>query len=145
MFERLIGCSIREIRLLRIVADYPGTTFAEIVRATRIERSLTSRIIQRLLGLGLIERRSTPEDARRYRLFATELGREKRAASDRLTAAIETLFMSPLSHKEVDQLNHTLEKLAVWVRSDSYAQRLEEVERSLEKENRRSSASACPP
>jgi DNA-binding MarR family transcriptional regulator len=132
MFDRLIGCSIREIRLLRIVADYPGINFAEIVRATRLERSLTSRIIQRLLALGLIERKATPEDARRYRLFVTDLGREKRADADRLTDGIEALVLSPLTPEQVRELNRSLEALAFWIRSDGYARQVRELETSLE-------------
>lgn len=59
-FGSMIGGSIREMRVLRIVDDHPGIGFAEIVRATRLDRSLVSRLIQSLLKQGLIERRSAP-------------------------------------------------------------------------------------
>ena len=132
MFERHVGCAVREMRVLRIVEDHPGINFAEIVRATRLERSLTSRLIQRLLALGFIERRSTPGDARRYRLFATDLGRRTRAAAQRVTDAAEAIIAAPLSAEERHALDRTLETLARWLRSEEFAERIAALERSLE-------------
>jgi DNA-binding MarR family transcriptional regulator len=132
MFQRHVGCSIREMRVLRIVDDNPGINFAEIVRATRLERSLTSRLIQRLLGLGFIERRPTPGDARLYRLFATELGRRKRADAQRLTEEAEAIIASPLTPKQLRALDETLETLARWVRSEDFARQIAELDDRLE-------------
>ena len=134
MFERHVGCSVREMRVLRIVDDHPGINFAEIVRATRLERSLTSRLIQQLLALGFIERRSTPGDARLYRLFATDLGRRTRAAAQRVTDAAEAIIAAPLSREEREALDRTLETLARWIRSQDFAERIGALERSLQEE-----------
>lgn len=120
-FGELIGGSIREIRVLRIIQDHPGIGFAEIVRATRLERSLVSRLIQSLLKSELIERRGTPDDARRYRLFATARGKDTRDRADAITRAFETLILAPLSTAEAEALRDTLDRLAAWVGSEDYA------------------------
>ena len=56
IFVKTVGCTIREVRVLRLIDDLPGITFIEICRATGLERSLASRIIRRLLALQLIRR-----------------------------------------------------------------------------------------
>ena len=64
IFLRETGYRIRELRALRPIDDQPGTTFAEIAQVTGLERSLTSRIIQTLLGADLIARENSTTDAR---------------------------------------------------------------------------------
>ena len=48
LFVEATGCTIREVRVLRLIDDYPGITFVEICRVTGLERSLTSRLIRHL-------------------------------------------------------------------------------------------------
>lgn len=130
-FGDMIGGSIREMRVLRIIDDHPGIGFAEIVRATRLDRSLVSRLIQALLKQGLIERRSTPNDARRFELHATDLGRRKRAGSQAITTAFETLILKPLSAEQKAALEEALEVLAGWVGSEAYEDEVEALRADL--------------
>lgn len=133
-FGALVGGSIREIRVLRVVGDHPGITFAEITRATRLERSLVSRLIQSLLRLGLIERRGASEDARRYQLYVTELGQARRAKADRITQAFERVILAPLAPGEVARLNAALETLGRWVASEDYAEAVIALRREFDAE-----------
>lgn len=124
-FVNTVGCNIREIRVLRIVDDIPGITFMEIVAATRLERSLVSRIIQRLLALDLIIRRNQPDDARRYQLFTTDSGKERRKQARKLADELEEILFSPLGRKQSEELSSALEKLALWVHSDEYREAID--------------------
>lgn len=125
IFLRETGLRIRELRVLRLIDDTPGTTFADIARDTGLERSLTSRILQSLLGAGLIVRENAPEDARVFRLFTTDKGREVRQIARRLSDRLEIILTEPLSGEELQALNDTLARLRAWVTSDAYRAALE--------------------
>lgn len=88
IFVRETGLRIRDLRVLRLIDDTPGTTFAEIAKSTGFERSLASRIIQNLLSLEMIQRENSAKDARVFMLSTTEKGKEVRrigrTVSDRL-------------------------------------------------------------
>ncbi len=52
IFETRFGWSVREIRVLRLIRSNPGITFTELARQTKFERSLTSRILAKLMKAG---------------------------------------------------------------------------------------------
>lgn len=126
IFVRTVGCTIREVRVLRLIDDYPGVTFIEICRATGLERSLASRIIRRLLALGFVRRDNASDDARRYELSTTELGQERRLAARALSDSLEEVLCRPLERSELKQLKGILDRLALWVRSPEYKEALAE-------------------
>ncbi|WP_284264284.1 MarR family winged helix-turn-helix transcriptional regulator [Roseicyclus amphidinii] len=126
IFLRETGCSIRELRVLRLIDDTPGTSFRDIARVTGFERSLTSRLIQSLIGAGLIERRNAPDDARVFELHTTQKGQEVRRIARGVSDLLEAILTEPLSRPELDALNAVLERLAAWVSSDEYRDRLSE-------------------
>lgn len=120
IFVERVGCNIRELRILRIIDEYPGVTFQEIVTATRLERSLASRLIRRLLSLGLILRENNQQDGRRYELYVTETGKHIRLESERVSDELEGVLLEPLTSEEASALKTMLDKLALWVRSPGY-------------------------
>lgn len=120
IFLRETGCRIRDLRVLRLIDDQPGTSFAEIAKATGLERSLTSRIIQGLLSAGLIERRNSTEDARVFLLSTTEKGKEVRQVARRLSDRLEVILTDPLSVQELRAFNEILARLGSWVTSEDY-------------------------
>lgn len=126
IFVRETGCNIRELRVLRLIDDMPGTSFREIARVTGFERSLTSRLIQSLIGAGLIARENSTEDARVFLLHTTPKGQEVRRIARGLSDRLELILTEPLSRAELDELNRLLERLAAWVSSDRYRAQLEE-------------------
>jgi DNA-binding MarR family transcriptional regulator len=128
IFVKTVGCTIREVRVLRLIDDFPGITFIEISRATRLERSLASRIIRRLLALQLIRRDNDSEDARRFGLSTTDLGKRRRTEARVLSDRLEVTLCLPLSAGERKHLNNLLDRLALWVRSSEYKQALAEHE-----------------
>lgn len=124
IFLRETGCRIRDLRVLRLIDDQPGTTFAEIAKATGFERSLTSRIIQVLLSSGLIERQNSAEDARVFKLSTTEKGKATRQIARALSDRLEVVLTDPLSVQELRALNEILARLGAWVTSEEYRQAL---------------------
>ncbi|MFU8862483.1 MAG: MarR family winged helix-turn-helix transcriptional regulator [Rhodobacterales bacterium] len=124
IFLRETGCRIRDLRVLRLIDDTPGTTFAEIAKATGFERSLTSRIIQTLIGAGLIERENSSTDARVFLLSTTPRGKETRQVARQLSDRLEVILTDPLSAQEMRALNEILARLGSWVTSEDYRQAL---------------------
>lgn len=112
---------IREVRVLRLIDDYPGITFIEICRATGLERSLTSRIIRALLAGGLVKREGVETDARKYGLSITALGKRKRLEARALSDQLEEVLLKPLSADELTRLKDMLDRLAAWVRAPEYS------------------------
>lgn len=120
IFLNETGCRIRDLRVLRLIDDTPGITFAEIAKITGVERSLTSRIIQNLLGAGLIERENSSHDARVFLLSTTEKGKDIRQVARRLSDRLEVILTDPLSAQELRSLNEILARLGSWVTSEDY-------------------------
>ena len=120
IFLRETGCRIRDLRVLRLIDDTPGTTFAEIAKITGFERSLTSRIIQNLIGSGLIERQNSTEDARVFMLSTTPKGKEVRQIARQVSDRLEVILTDPLSAQELRALNDILARLGHWVTSEDY-------------------------
>jgi DNA-binding MarR family transcriptional regulator len=118
IFLRETGCRIRDLRVLRLIDDAPGTTFAEIARITGFDRSLTSRIIQNLMGAGLIVRENSSEDARVFLLSTTPQGKETRLIARQLSDRLEVILTDPLSTQELRSLNDILARLGNWVTSE---------------------------
>ncbi len=79
IFIARIGWNVRELRVLRLVRSNPGATFTLLAERTKLDRSLTSRTLTRLIRAGLIEREGSRDDARTYALHITE--KAKRSAS----------------------------------------------------------------
>jgi DNA-binding MarR family transcriptional regulator len=124
LFVRELGYSIRELRVLRIVDNSPGITFVTICQKSGLERSLTSRILQKLIGDGLLERSSSDSDARKYHLATTDSGKALRIKGRALSDALEDLLLDPFAPEDRARLFAQIERLGKWVRSDDYKRAL---------------------
>lgn len=120
IFLRELGYSIREIRVLRIVDDSPGITFVEICEKSGLERSLTSRILQKLLGDALLSRTSSGTDARKFHLSTTEKGKDLRRRGRIMSDVLEDLLLRPFPGPHRAQLFEQIERLGNWIRSEEY-------------------------
>jgi DNA-binding MarR family transcriptional regulator len=125
IFLRETGCRIRELRVLRLIDDFPGTTFAEISKITGFDRSLTSRIIQALIAGELIVRENSTSDARVFMLSTTDKGKQTRQVARAVSDRLEVILTDPLSAQELEALDHILARLGNWVTSDKYKEMLE--------------------
>lgn len=143
-FERraieLVGFDVRTTRILRLIGDNPGVTFAELTVMTALERSLTSRLIQELVRKGLVERRNYATDARRFGLHITEAGEAVRARADEIgEQAIELVFQK-LTPSQMAAFSGAMEALADWIDSDEFEAQVDQMFEGLER--KRDSASA---
>jgi DNA-binding MarR family transcriptional regulator len=130
LFEEQFGWSVRELRVLRIVRSTPGITFTDLAAGTKFERSLTSRILNSLIGEGLVQRTGSKRDARVFTLRATAAGDALCAKADPLTVSLEALMLQPLTQEERMAFMTMVGKIRAWVQS-GYASEVERM--TLEK------------
>jgi len=78
IFLRETGLTSRELRVLRLIDDNDGITFVELCEMTAFDRTLTSRIVQKLIKLGLALRKNDKIDARKFSLHTTNEGKNTR-------------------------------------------------------------------
>lgn len=119
IFVARFGWSVRELRVLRLVRAHPDVTFTTLAERTKLDRSLTSRTVTRLMRAGLIERIGDPADARKYALRVTPRGQKLCEAADPLTAEFEALMLRPLSSDERHAFIRMVERVKTWVQ-DGY-------------------------
>ena len=119
LFEQRIGLDVYHVRILRLIDDQPGITFTQLANQTRLERSATSRSLQRLIKAGLVERTNDAGDARQFHLVATPEGQALRHKSDPLTIGMESLMLQSLNDAERAAFLASLDKIARWV-DDGY-------------------------
>ena len=124
IFVQLLGLTIREVRVLRLIDDQPGTTFVDITAMTALERTQASRIIQRRIALKLVRRKNSKSDARRLELSTTSAEQKLRAKAKNVSNALEAILLEPLTPLEVRALDGALERLAHWVRSHAYLEKI---------------------
>lgn len=105
------------MRVLRIVDGTPDTTFVEIWEKGGLERSLTSRVLQKLLGDGLLSRTISGTDARKYHLSTTPKGQALRQRGRAISDTLEALLLDPFPAADRAQLFDRIDRLGKWVRS----------------------------
>ncbi len=118
MFIARFGWSVRELRVLRLVRSNPGVTFTLLAERTKLDRSLTSRTLTRLIRAGLIERKGSPDDARTYALQLTSAGEALCREADPLTAEFEALMLAPLSEVERKAFVGMVDAVRNWVQGE---------------------------
>ena len=134
LFEQRIGLDVYHVRILRLIDDRPGITFTQLANQTRLERSATSRSLQRLIKAGLVERTNDIADARQFHLVATSKGRALRRKSDPLTNEMENLMLQSLNALEREAFLITLDKIANWINNGyrhAVSRRFPEVEEDM--------------
>ena len=117
IFVTRVGWSVRELRVLRLVRSTPGITFTALAEATKFERTLTSRILSKLIKAGHIVRTNSDQDARVFTLRVTARGEAACAKADPLTEELEALMLAPLDARERAALVGMIDRLRTWVQS----------------------------
>jgi DNA-binding MarR family transcriptional regulator len=75
-FAQLVGetLTLRQFAVLAAIAEQPGLSQSDLVRATGIDRSTLADLMNRLVKRGLVDRKESPSDGRAYSVLLTPLG-----------------------------------------------------------------------
>jgi DNA-binding MarR family transcriptional regulator len=107
------GLSLQQFNVLRILRGRNGAAASlESVTGDMIHRmSNTSRIVDKLLEKGLVERVLCSENRRKVNIFITQRGLKLLKKIDRVINQTEETLTASLSKQELDQLLQLLNKI----------------------------------
>ncbi len=88
-----------------------GVTQRQIALKAKVENSTTTRTLDKLEKLGLVERRDDPQSRRNYRIYLTERGKALRDNVAAIPLAINAELLTTLNDDEQTQLIHLLQKV----------------------------------
>jgi DNA-binding MarR family transcriptional regulator len=76
-----------QLRALTVLQERPGTNLNDLAQAMGVTVSTTSRLVDRLVAGGLVDRRPSPRTRRQISLALTRAGRGRLQRYDRLRLA----------------------------------------------------------
>lgn len=105
------GLTIALWPTLMCLWEEEGVTQTEISQKSKVENSTTTRTIDKLEKLGLVERQNDPNSRRSFRIFLTDKGRELKSDLIPIPVAINDKILSSLDKDEQKQLISLLQKM----------------------------------
>jgi len=105
-----LGLGLPEFVCLRILAQHPGRTSAELARATHVTAQANNQLLRRLESLGAVDRATTPATGRALPAELTDKGRELLARAERAVAAVDQQVLAGLTATEQRELKSLLAK-----------------------------------
>ena len=103
--------SMPEWRIMMILAEYPDVSADEVCRRTRIEKSVVSRAVARLLNRHLINREVDEKDRRRSILRLSETGLSVYDEVMPIARNYEAKLLSDLTDEELETFNAMIDRL----------------------------------
>ncbi len=92
-----------------------GINQSEIAKKSKVENSTTTRTLDKLAALGLIERRDDPHSRRSFLIYLTDKGRDLKEVLLPIPAALNQEMISTLDEDEQKQIIRLLQKLVAKV------------------------------
>lgn len=89
-----------EVAVLNLIGLNPGMTQKDLARAVVLKKSALTKLVNEMEHSGLIERRKEGADLRLNALYLTARGAERLARMRPDMAALQELFLAPLSPGE---------------------------------------------
>ncbi|NOH78255.1 MarR family transcriptional regulator [Vibrio sp. RE86] len=105
------GLTIALWPTLMCLWEEEGVTQREIAKKSKVENSTTTRTLDKLEKLGLVERQADPESRRSFRIYLTDEGRALESKLIPIPARINNEYLSALELSEQKELVRLLKKL----------------------------------
>ena len=112
LYRADLGLVVRDLRVMRQIGDVPRISVSALQEATFIEKTVLSKVVARLIELGLVTRAISARDARSFELSLTAKGKRVRERADLIGHAHEQEVMfGEFTAEEQDTLEYLLNKL----------------------------------
>lgn len=113
-FTQLVGdaVTLRQFAVLVAIAENPGLSQSELVRATCIDRSTLADTVQRMEKRGWISRTTAPLDARAHAVHLASSGTALLASTTRHARAADAAILDLLPRTKRRTFQNILVKLA---------------------------------
>ncbi|PSU44681.1 MarR family transcriptional regulator [Photobacterium frigidiphilum] len=105
------GLTIALWPTLMCLWEEEGVTQREIAIKSKVESSTTTRTIDKLERLNLVERRDDPQSRRSFRIYLTDEGRALQSTLIHIPVDINESMLSSLDSEEQEQMLGLLKKL----------------------------------
>ncbi|RTZ17993.1 MarR family transcriptional regulator [Vibrio aquaticus] len=105
------GLTIALWPTLMCLWEEEGVTQRDIAKKSKVENSTTTRTLDKLEKLGLVERQPDPESRRSFRIYLTEEGRALQSQLVPIPAGLNKEYLSVLESNEQKELIRLLKKL----------------------------------
>lgn len=105
------GLSLALWPTLMCLWEEEGVTQREIALKSKVESSTTTRTLDKLVALELVERRNDPNSRRSFRIYLTDAGRDLKETLLPIPMAINKDLLSSLDAQEQKQIINLLKKL----------------------------------
>jgi DNA-binding MarR family transcriptional regulator len=92
-----------------------GVTQRDIAQKSKVENSTTTRTLDKLENLGLVERQPDPHSRRAFRIYLTDEGRALKETLVPIPMAINQKLLSSLEPEERDEIIRLLQKMVAAV------------------------------
>lgn len=92
-----------------------GLTQRDIAEKSKVENSTTTRTLDKLEKLGLVERHPDPHSRRSFRIYLTDEGRGLKESLLPVPMAVNKALMSPLAPSEQQEMLRLLKKLVAQI------------------------------
>ncbi|WP_295893462.1 MarR family winged helix-turn-helix transcriptional regulator [uncultured Vibrio sp.] len=92
-----------------------GVTQRDISAKSKVENSTTTRTIDKLEKLGLVERRDDPNSRRSFRIYLTQQGHDLKDVLSPIPVAVNNEMLSSLDAKEQAEMIRLLQKMVASV------------------------------
>jgi DNA-binding MarR family transcriptional regulator len=105
------GLTIALWPTLMCLWEEEGVTQREIAQKSKVENSTTTRTLDKLVKLGLVERRDDPNSRRSFRIHLTDEGRALEQVLTPIPAELNKLYLNSLEPDEQKTMIRLLQKL----------------------------------
>ncbi|MGB6153657.1 MAG: MarR family transcriptional regulator [Pricia sp.] len=104
--------SLQQFNVLRILRGQNGkpANLSTLNERMVTKMSNTTRLVDKLLLKGLVERRTCPSNRRKIEITITDQGKGQLEKMDRAMTDAEDKILENLSHEELEQLNVLFDK-----------------------------------
>ena len=110
-YEKEAGLRIRELRVLRLIHDFPGIAAKELVHKIVLDKTLLSKNLAELEDRGLIRKMPDRRDARRQSLELTDQGLEVWRRCEAIGRRLEAEMFAEISKDDWDRLHEILDRV----------------------------------
>ena len=110
LYRKACGLRVKEIRLLRLIHDYPNITSSELKVKLVLDKTLLSKYLAGLEQRGMIEKIPDKQDNRIQQLRLTAAGEQTWQTCETIGRGLEAKFFQQMSGQEWDQLHRLLDK-----------------------------------
>ncbi|MCO1357291.1 MarR family winged helix-turn-helix transcriptional regulator [Burkholderia multivorans] len=134
VYESEFGISIRDLRIVRLVALEPGLTLTRLIELTMLEKTHASKLVSAMVKRGFVRREVGRADARQINLFLTADGEDLVKRTYERGNMLEQMMLSALPADELRIFNSVVDKLTAGLIEHLAARRQRPIRRSASPE-----------